>query len=37
MKVQMFGMKIMFECFYNPIKTIEYFNKTNCGYMISKV
>lgn len=32
-----FGMEIMFECFYNPIKTIEYFNKTNCGYMISKV
>ena len=31
-----FGIEIMFECFYNPAKTIEYFNKINCGYVISE-
>ncbi len=31
-----FGMEILFECFYNPAKVIEYFNKTNCGYIISE-
>ena len=31
-----FGIEILFECFYNPTKTIEYFNKANCGYFISE-
>ena len=31
-----FGIKILFECFYNPARTIEYFNKANCGYIISE-
>lgn len=31
-----FGLEILFECFYNPVRTIEYFNKTNCGYVISE-
>ncbi|MCI9141032.1 MAG: hypothetical protein HFH87_00225 [Lachnospiraceae bacterium] len=30
-----FGMEILFECFYNPARVIGYFNKTNCGYIIS--
>lgn len=30
-----FGIETMFECFYEPSKTIEYFNKTNCGYVIT--
>ena len=30
-----FGMDVMFECFYHPVKVIEYFNKANCGYMIT--
>lgn len=32
-----FGVEILFECFYNPSKTIEYFNKANCGYSIAAV
>lgn len=32
-----FGTEILFECFYNPTKAIEYFNRTNCGYVISEV
>lgn len=32
-----FGIEILFECFYNPTKAIEYFNRTNCGYVISEV
>lgn len=31
-----FGIEIMFECFYNPAKVIKYFNKANCGYVISE-
>ncbi len=31
-----FGMETMYECFYHPNKTIEYFNKANCGYRISE-
>lgn len=30
-----FGIEILFECFCTPARTIEYFNKTNCGYIIS--
>ena len=29
-----FGLDIMFDCFYNPLKTINYFNRANCGYSI---
>lgn len=32
-----FGIEIMFECFQNPSRTIGYFNKTNCGYIISEI
>lgn len=31
-----FGIEILFEFFYNPTKTIEYFNKCNCKYVISE-
>lgn len=31
-----FGIEILFECFYNPARAIEYFNKANCGYTISE-
>lgn len=31
-----FGIEILFECFYHPAKTIEYFNRTDCGYAISQ-
>ena len=31
-----FGLEVLFECFYHPRKTIEYFNKANCGYVISE-
>ncbi len=31
-----FGLEVLFECFYHPVKAIEYFNKTNCGYVISE-
>lgn len=31
-----FGLDALFECFYAPAKTIEYFNKANCGYVISQ-
>lgn len=30
-----FGIEVLFDCFCNPSKTIEYFNKINCGYIIS--
>lgn len=29
-----FGMETLFACFYHPKKTIEAFNRTNCGYTI---
>ncbi len=32
-----FGLKALFECFYHPVKAIEYFNRANCGYRISEV
>lgn len=30
-----FGLNTLFECFCHPSKTIEYFNRANCGYVIS--
>lgn len=32
-----FGLEILFECFYHPVKAIEYFNRANCGYTISEI
>ena len=32
-----FGLEVMFECFYHPIKTVEYFNRSGCGYVIPKL
>lgn len=32
-----FGVEILFECFYNPAKTIEYINRANCGYFIEEI
>lgn len=30
-----FGLHVLFECFYHPVKVIDYFNKANCGYLIT--
>lgn len=32
-----FGLKVMFECFYHPIKAVEYFNRSGCGYVIPEI
>lgn len=31
-----FGIEILFECFCEPAKAIEYFNRADCGYIISE-
>ena len=32
-----FGRDVLFECFYHPVRVIEYFNKACCGYMLAGI